>query len=496
MEPNMVDPNEKAIVMKPAWGKVYLVMLIVALLFFIGWLGTNVYVLIETNRFSSLLDQGKYSEAGALYHRAAGFLPQKWLEVPFGRALEVRVDLLAEDYLGNQVKYDAAKSCLEAIDKMGLVPANLQKCQALISAEETSRKSDEHQAVSIIEKALQAYPGDALLTTQLTKYQTRADQLVLYDGPIQHIFFHPLIAYSEMAFDGDRMSRGLNEFMVTVKEFDLILDSLYDKGYMLIDTHNIFEERPNGDKTELVKKELWLPKNKKPLILSIDDLNYYPYMRENGMNHKLVLDKEGNVAAYSVSPDKKEIIASDNEIITIVDKFVEKHPDFSHKGAKGIIALTGFNGVLGYRTDAINVLSFAAEKEQALTVIKRLKDTGWSFASHGYGHIDTGKRSIADLVKDTQKWKLEVESLIGPTDLYIYPYGSSVPTTDPRFIFLQQNGFKVFCGVGPREYLRFYPDSVVMDRRHIDGIAFWQQPETLEDLFRVDDVIDPVRPPL
>ena len=213
---------------------------------------------------------------------------------------------------------------------------------------------------------------------------------------------------------------------------------------MLIDVHNIFEERLNGDKTELVKKELWLPKDKKPLILSIDDLNYYPYMKENGLNHKLILDKEGQIAAFSVSPDKKEIIAYDNEIITIVDNFVEKHPDFSYQGAKGIIALTGFNGVLGYRTDAFNVLSFAAEKEQALAVIKRLKDTGWSFASHGYGHIDTAKRSLDDLVKDTQKWKLEVESLIGPTDIYIYPYGSTVPVGDPRFKFLQQSGFKIF----------------------------------------------------
>ena len=31
------------------------------------------------------------------------------------------------------------------------------------------------------------------------------------------------------------------------------------------------------------KKSLKLPKGKKPLILSIDDMNYYEYMRGNGL---------------------------------------------------------------------------------------------------------------------------------------------------------------------------------------------------------------------
>ena len=30
---------------------------------------------------------------------------------------------------------------------------------------------------------------------------------------------------------------------------------------------------------------------------------------------------------------------------------MEEHPDFSYHGHKGIIALTGYNGILGYRTD-------------------------------------------------------------------------------------------------------------------------------------------------
>ena len=499
MEPNMVNPHEKPVAIQPVRRIQYSAVLFIFLLLIMGWLGAYVYFKAETNRFSNLLEQGEYSEAIDYYRHAAGFLPggsEKWLKGRFEGALDVRLEEMVEDYLSNRADYSELSSCLKAVSQMSLAPAHLKKYQALVEAEQASRFSDEHRAISIVEKALEDYPGDALLEAQLARYRKRAAELVLYEGPVQHIFFHPLIVYPEKAFDDDRMARGLNEFMVTVREFNRILASLYEKGYILIDIHEIFEERTNNGRTELVRKELWLPKNRKPLILSIDDLNFYPFLKENGMYHKLVLDSDGNVAAYLISPEGEEITAYDTEIVTILDRFVAEHPDFSYKGAKGIIALTGFNGVLGYQTNAISSPSYAAEKEQALAVIMRLQETGWSFASHGYGHIDTARRSLSDLIEDTEKWKVEVESLIGPTDVYIYPYGSTVPTTDPRFKYLQQSGFRVFCGVGPREYLRYYPDSLVMDRRHIDGIAFWQQPETLVDLFTVSEVIDPVRPPL
>ena len=39
-------------------------------------------------------------------------------------------------------------------------------------------------------------------------------------------------------------------------------------------------------------------------------------------------------------------------MVPLIDRFVEEHPDFSYRGAKGIVALTGYNGILGYRTDS------------------------------------------------------------------------------------------------------------------------------------------------
>ena len=36
--------------------------------------------------------------------------------------------------------------------------------------------------------------------------------------------------------------------------------------------------------------------------------------------------------------------------LTVLEDFIETHPDFSYQGSKGILAFTGYDGILGYRT--------------------------------------------------------------------------------------------------------------------------------------------------
>ena len=56
---------------------------------------------------------------------------------------------------------------------------------------------------------------------------------VAYDGVVEHLFFHPIVAYPELAFDGDYKSDGIDDWMVTAGEYAKILQSVYDKGYIL-----------------------------------------------------------------------------------------------------------------------------------------------------------------------------------------------------------------------------------------------------------------------
>ena len=112
------------------------------------------------------------------------------------------------------------------------------------------------------------------------------DQLTQEWGPnqvVEHLFFHPVIAYPQWAFhDGptpQSQKDGLDDWMVTVDEFNKILQSVYDNGYILVRMEDVWSEQINENgEARMVRNTLKLPEGKKPLVISFDDVNYYPYM--------------------------------------------------------------------------------------------------------------------------------------------------------------------------------------------------------------------------
>lgn len=315
------------------------------------------------------------------------------------------------------------------------------------------------------------------------------EELIDFNGNVEHIFFHPLVVYKELAFDGDYQSKSMDDWFVTVKEFKEILKQLYKNNYILIDINSIYETKKENNKEVMARKSIKIPKGKKPLIISIDDMNYYEYMIKNGTIHKLVLDQHGNIASYTNTKDGKHIIEYDNSIVTILDSFVNENPDFSLNGAKATIALTGYEGILGYRTNNGNK-DKDTEIQKVRPIIKRLKETGWNFASHSYGHPDVSEISYEKLKDDTDKWEMQVQSLIGETKVYIYPFGSSLKYRDSKLQYLKNKGFKIFCGVGPSSYEELINDTVQTDRRHVDGISLRNQREKFLDLYDSNTVLD------
>jgi hypothetical protein len=160
--------------------------------------------------------------------------------------------------------------------------------------------------------------------------------------------------------------------------------------------------------------------------------------------YKLIIDNEGEIATYSKDLKGVESISREHEIVPILESFIKKHLDFSFHGARGILALTGYEGILGYQTHEFTKSSYPQEKDAALKVVNKLKQEGWEFALHGYGHLNTRTISLELLRYDTASWKREVEPLIGKTSIFIYPYGSSVLPEDNKFKALQDEGFSIF----------------------------------------------------
>lgn len=317
----------------------------------------------------------------------------------------------------------------------------------------------------------------------------RSRLLVPFHGTVQAIFFHPLVVYPQLAFDGDSLSQGYQDWFITVTEFTRMLPQLYANNYILISPYDLFSLQTVNGKTVVVPSTLWVPPGKKPLLLSIDDLNYYNYMRANGNCYRLVLDAKGNVATDCYTPSGKEVISEGNGIVPILNQFVAKHPGFSLDGAKGMINETGYEGVLGYRTQPGSP-DRQQQIAEAIPVIKKLKATGWVFASHSWGHRNDAQISYGDFVWDTQQWINQVEPLLGPTPFYVYPFGATVPSNSTKMQYLISQGFHMFFGVGPTPYWQWYPNFVTLDRVHVDGMALMTQQRILAPFFNAYTVVD------
>ena len=162
-----------------------------------------------------------------------------------------------------------------------------------------------------------------------------------------HVFYHILIKDTSKAFDGDYKEADYNQVMTTIDEFNKITQTMYDKGYVMVSIKDMAKADENGN---ITAGEILLPPGKTPFVLSQDDVCYYHYMDGDGFATKLVVDEEGKIRNEYVEDDGS-VSVGDYDMVPLIDRFVEQHPDFSYRGAKGIVALTGYNGILGYRTD-------------------------------------------------------------------------------------------------------------------------------------------------
>ena len=207
-------------------------------------------------------------------------------------------------------------------------------------------------------------------------------------------------------------------------------------------------------------------------------------------------------------------VSRDLDAVPILDKFVEEHPDFSPFGAKGCLSLTGYEGILGYRTQTdtqnwtdAQEANRQKEIEAVKPIIAELKRTGWTFGSHTWGHIRLGgSRSMAEIQTDTQKWFDEVGSLVGETNVLFYPHGERPDGDDWQktgevFQYLQSQGFRIFCSVGIESFSYIKKDisAVICDRLHPDGTTLRSKyvDDRYGQFYDVREIIDlDVRPDL
>ncbi len=204
-------------------------------------------------------------------------------------------------------------------------------------------------------KSYEGYESVSEMTAAIEDYETRKGECVPVNvSEITHVFYHTLVVDPEKAFanqENDPQAVGNNQWMTTIDEFNKITQTMYDEGYVLVDLHDIAEETVDENGVSHFKEgTIMLPPGKKAFVLSLDDLSYYHSYDGYGYASKMVLDENGRPKCEYVQDDGTTVVG-DFDAVPLLDKFIEEHPDAAYKGARGTIALTGYNGILGYRTD-------------------------------------------------------------------------------------------------------------------------------------------------
>ncbi|MCV7578034.1 polysaccharide deacetylase family protein [Micrococcus luteus] len=322
---------------------------------------------------------------------------------------------------------------------------------------------------------------------------------------VPHLFFHSLVVDPARAFDGDDKAGGYLDFMVTVDEFDAVIRQVYERGYVLVSPHELYEV---GEDDVVRPKTLMVPEGRTPLILSLDDCSYYLYMDGDGFADRLIVAEDGRVRnEYTDAEGTTHVGAFD--VVPRLDDFLAEHPDFSLNGARGVLAMTGYDGVFGYRTSAREFgdsPTFDADVAAATEVADALKDSGWEFASHTWGHRTVPKLTMEELEFDMRHWHEEVEPILGPTDMLIYPFGADVTgpgkyTEDnERYRYFRELGYRSFFLVDgtSKAWGQLEPGYYRGSRINVDGIslaaAVSGERPVLEEFFDPRSVLDPARP--
>lgn len=379
----------------------------------------------------------------------------------------------------------------------------------LAEASSLAKHFDYNGAIAVLDR----FQGDMYAFTDLSEryaeYAKAASNLVLWDDPskVVSLSFQPLIADPTRAFSDDTYGTSYFNNYITVDEFTKILLQLYENGYILI--------RHSDMNVQNGTMELYLPNGKKPLIITETHVNYNTYMTDgdgdklpdkdgDGFASKLILDENGNLTCEMVDSSGNTVTGA-YDIVPILESFIQTHPDFSYKGAKAILALTGYDGLFGYRTSSAALEYFGkAHHDQQIAaakqVIAAVKESGYELACYSYENEPYGNYTADQIKAEMELWKAEVTPLLGDVSLFVFCRNSDIaePGTaysGSKFDVLKSYGFTDYIGFSNEGGLWFnaYNDHTRMGRILVTGANLASHAEWFDGIFDAYSVKDKAR---
>ena len=393
----------------------------------------------------------------------------------------------------------------------------LEEQTLLTQANALAAVFDYEGAIAVLDTVTGDIKQHPTLSARRSEYLLAQSQMVAWDDPseVLSLSFQMLIADLKMAQNHHSHSESINRNFITTGEFSQILQELYDNGYILVTPNDFVTSETSADgKTVYSAKTLYLPAGRKPLMLTETNANYNLYLVDGdgdkqadkyggGFASKMILDAHGDITCEMVNSSGQTVTGS-FDMVPILDAFVEENPDFSYRGSKAVIALTGYNGLFGYRTDAASIDFFgqAAYDEavvQATQIAARLRETGYVLACYTYDNIAYGECNVIEIDRDLIRWDNEVVPILGKIDILVYAQGSDIASgksySGDKYLTLKEHGFNYFIGFCQENDGWFYADTdyARQGRILVTGSNLAHHSDWFMGMFYASNILDPDR---
>lgn len=361
--------------------------------------------------------------------------------------------------------------------------------EARIAIEEADRLAQGYDYQGAID-LLNGYSGEKTqeMNMKIADYTTIQSKLVEYKdySSIPNLSFHVLIADPARAFADKDLGGQYNRNFVTVDEFEKILEQLYKSGYVLVDFDSFTETNTGLDgNANFFTTPIALPEGKKPVMITETMVNYLSYMVDSnddgepdaggaGFAYRLIVDENGDIKAQMVDANG-QTQTGNYDLVPILEDFIKVHPDFSYKGARATLAVCGYEGIFGYRTNSsyISSVSQAYYDEQvagAKTLVETLRNKGYTIACYTYGNVPYGDRSATQIQADLQEWTNQITPVVGNVDVLVYARTSDIGDYGgAKFQVLNGFGFRYFLRHGSQPYAEINNTYVKQSRLMVTG---------------------------
>ena len=417
--------------------------------------------------------------------------------------------------IGRAIKTTKEEQAAIQESQQALSDALTQEAEALIARANVLAQSYDYDAAIAVLDSFSADKAQfqGMLDAYNTFTQAKA-QLKPIDAPssIPNLSFHCLIADPARAFSDKDYGKSYNQNYVTTDEFSKILEQLYANGYVLVDFDSFILETVGEDgKITYSTQPIYLPEGKKPIMITETLVNYETFSIDSdgdgeadkggdGFASKLVV-KDGKIVNEYVDAEGNVLYGA-YDLVPILENFIEMHPDFCYRGARATLAVSGEDGVFGYRImhsvkEKKGEDYYNAQVEGAKAIAQALRDKGYTLACYTYANVSYGSISATKIQVDLDNWKKEVKPVLGDVPILVYAKASDISADGNyeggKYNVLKDAGFRYFVSSANVPYAEVTVNYVRQSRIMVTGNEMITKPDTFNAYFSAKEVLNEQR---